>query len=111
MSTPARGRWLAINFAATIFVSAFLLFQVQPLISKFILPWFGGSPAVWTTCLLFFQTLLFCGYAYAHCSTRWLAPRAQAIVHLALLAIALALLPIAPARPLQPPNLDQPTRE
>ncbi len=74
MPTVRRDRWLAINFAATIFVSAFLLFQVQPLVSKYILPWFGGSPAVWTTCMLFFQTLLFGGYAYAHLSQRWLRP-------------------------------------
>ncbi|HIK91244.1 MAG TPA: hypothetical protein EYG03_04530, partial [Planctomycetes bacterium] len=52
-------------FAAAIFISAFLLFQVQPLISKAILPWFGGAPGVWTTCLLFFQSVLFGGYAYA----------------------------------------------
>ena len=57
-------RWsrLAALYAGTIFVSAFLLFQIQPLISRFILPWFGGTPAVWTTCLVFFQTALFAGY-------------------------------------------------
>ena len=55
-----------IRYPLTIFLSAFLLFQVQPLIGKFILPWFGGSPAVWTTCMLFFQVLLLGGYAYAH---------------------------------------------
>ncbi len=54
--------WLAGCFALTIFVSAFLVFQVQPVISKTILPWFGGAPAVWTTCMLFFQVLLFLGY-------------------------------------------------
>ena len=70
-----RDIWLAMNFAATIFVSAFLLFQVQPLVSKYILPWFGGTPAVWTTCMLFFQTLLFGGYAYAHFSQSWLRPK------------------------------------
>ena len=57
---------LSIWFAATVLLGAFLLFQVQPLFSKMILPWFGGSPAVWTTCLLFFQTVLLAGYAYAH---------------------------------------------
>ena len=76
MPNASRGRWLAINYAATIFLSAFLLFQVQPLVSKYILPWFGGSPAVWTTCMLFFQTLLFGGYAYAHLSrSDWLRGR------------------------------------
>lgn len=83
-------------FALTIFTGAFLLFLVQPLIGKFILPWFGGSPAVWTTCLLFFQVFLLCGYAYAHLSARWLKPRLQAITHLALLAAALVFLPIIP---------------
>lgn len=85
-----------LPFALTIFTGAFLLFQVQPLIGKYILPWFGGGPGVWTTCLLFFQTLLLGGYAYAHLSTKHLPPRRQVIVHLVLLALSLALLPIAP---------------
>ena len=67
-------------YSLAIFLSAFLLFQVQPLIGKFVLPWFGGTPSVWTTCMLFFQLLLFVGYAYAHLTTRWLAPRSQSIV-------------------------------
>ncbi len=83
-------------FASAIFVSAFLLFQVQPLMGKFILPWFGGSPAVWTTCMLFFQVTLFLGYAYAHAISRWLSPRHQRMVHLGLIACAMAVLPIAP---------------
>ncbi len=77
-------------YALTIFTGAFLLFQVQPLIGKYILPWFGGGPGVWTTCMLFFQVLLLGGYAYAHFTSRWLKPRSQAIVHLALLLAALA---------------------
>ena len=83
-------------YALTIFIGAFLLFQVQPLIGKYILPWFGGGPGVWTTCMLFFQMLLLCGYAYAHFISRWLKPRTQAIVHLALVVAALMLLPITP---------------
>lgn len=83
-------------FALTIFTGAFLLFQVQPLIGKYILPWFGGSPGVWTTCMLFFQMLLLGGYAYAHVLCRVCRPRTQAIVHLVLLAAALATLPITP---------------
>jgi hypothetical protein len=83
-------------FALTIFAGAFLLFQVQPLIGKYILPWFGGSPGVWTTCMLFFQMLLLGGYAYAHTVSRRLKPRAQASVHLILLAAALATLPVTP---------------
>ncbi|MEO5960751.1 MAG: fused MFS/spermidine synthase [Opitutaceae bacterium] len=86
-----------LPYALSIFTGAFLLFQVQPLIGKYILPWFGGGPGVWTTCLLFFQTLLLGGYAYAHFSTTYLKPRKQAALHLVLLALSLVLLPIAPA--------------
>lgn len=85
-----------LPFALTIFAGAFLLFQVQPLIGKYILPWFGGSPGVWTTCLLFFQTLLLGGYAYAHFTATRLRPRTQAVLHLLLLGLALACLPITP---------------
>lgn len=83
-------------FSLTIFWGAFLLFLVQPLIARFILPWFGGGPAVWTTCMLFFQLLLLGGYAYAHFSISRLTPRRQVITHLGLLALAVALLPITP---------------
>jgi SAM-dependent methyltransferase/small basic protein len=83
-------------YAVTILLSAFLLFQVQPIIAKMILPWFGGSAAVWTTCMLFFQLLLVAGYAYSHWSMRSLKPRTQTLVHLALLAAAIAALPILP---------------
>ncbi len=83
-----------IRFAATIFLSAFLLFQVQPLVSKRILPWFGGSPAVWTTCMLFFQLLLLGGYAYAHLVGTRLGQRRQVVVHLAVLGAAVIALPL-----------------
>ena len=96
-------------YAATIFTGAFLLFQVQPLIGKYILPWFGGGPGVWTTCMLFFQVLLLGGYAYAHVSSRRLKPRAQVILHLVLLAAALALLPITPADYWKPSGGGDPT--
>lgn len=79
--------WIGL-FALTIFLSAFLLFQVQPLISKFILPWFGGSPAVWTTAMLFFQCILFGGYVYAHLLGRHVVPRGQVAIHLLLLLLA-----------------------
>jgi len=69
-----------VLFAATIFISAFLLFQVEPILAKYILPWFGGAPAVWTTCLLFFQILLLGGYAYAHLVGTRLRSRAQIVV-------------------------------
>ena len=85
-----------IIYAATIFVSAFLLFLVQPVIAKQILPWFGGSAAVWTTCLVFFQFLLLFGYAYSDWTTRHLRPRLQVGVHVALLVVSLVSLPIIP---------------
>jgi len=81
-----------VLYLATIFLSAFLLFQVQPIMGRFILPWFGGTPAVWSVCLLFFQAMLLAGYAYAH----WLRRRR---IHIGLLAASLALLPVIPTRP------------
>jgi len=94
--------------AAVIALSSFLLFLVQPLIARLILPWFGGGAAVWTTCMLFFQTLLLAGYAYAHWSNARLAPRPQAILHIALLAAAAATLPIAPTDAWKPQGNDEP---
>src|SRR5687768_15011722 len=85
-----------VPFALTIFTGAFLLFAVQPLIGKYILPWFGGGPGVWATCLLFFQMLLLGGYAYAHFLTSRLTARRQALVHLTLIIVALLVLPITP---------------
>jgi SAM-dependent methyltransferase len=86
-----------LPFALSIFTGAFLLFQVQPVIGKYILPWFGGSPGVWTTCLLFFQTLLLGGYAYAHFSSKYLKPRGQAVLHFCLLLLAISLGGITPS--------------
>ncbi len=86
----------AFRFPLTIFLSAVLLFQMQPIMGRFVLPWFGGGPAVWTDCLLFFQALLLAGYAYAH----WLGSRRnarlQGAVHVSLLAASLLFLPIGP---------------
>lgn len=98
-----------LPYALTIFLGAFLLFQVQPLIGKYILPWFGGGPGVWTTCMLFFQLVLLGGYAYAHLLTRFLRARAQVIVHLALLLAAIGLLPITPADSWKPEGNGDPT--
>src|ERR1039458_790799 len=83
-------------YALTISLSAFLLFEVQPVIAKMILPWYGGTSAVWTTCMLFFQAVLLAGYLYAHWLHEKLPSRKQAWVHLALLAVSLAALPIIP---------------
>jgi hypothetical protein len=89
-------------FASTILLSAFLLFLVQPIIAKQILPWFGGSSAVWITCMVFFQVVLLAGYTYAHLVTRHLAPRTQARLHTALLLASLLFLPIVPSASLKP---------
>lgn len=96
-------------YAPAVFLGAFLLFQVQPLIGKYILPWFGGSPEVWTTCMLFFQVFLLGGYAYAHFIVRYLSPRTQAVVHVAVIIAALAVLPIIPAAAWKPQGADYPT--
>ncbi len=85
-----------ILYALTIVVSAFLLFQVQPVIAKIILPWFGGSAAVWTVCLLFFQMALLLGYLYAHALVRYLKPRTQMLVHAGLLLVSALALPVYP---------------
>ena len=104
----SRDRWLPFIYAAAIFLGAFLLFQIQPLVSKRILPWFGGSPSVWTTCLLFFQTSLFAGYAYAHWSASRLKPAQQAAVHIGLIVLAVALLPAIPGDRWEPAGGEQP---
>jgi len=83
-------------YTVTIFLSAFLLFEVQPIIAKMILPWFGGTSAVWSTCMLFFQLVLLLGYLYAHWLHRSFPPRRQAVAHIAALAASLAALPILP---------------
>lgn len=88
---------LNILFAATIFISAFLLFLIQPMFSKYILPWYGGSPTVWTTCMLFYQVLLLVGYAYAHFLTSRFSFRNQIIIHSLLLLISLLQLPPIPS--------------
>jgi hypothetical protein len=97
-----------VLYVTTIFLSSFLLFLVQPLIARLILPWFGGSAAVWTTCMLFFQALLLAGYAYAHLLERYSRPRFQALLHSALLAVALATLPITPGEVWKPSGTENP---
>ncbi len=108
------------RYALAIFTSAFLLFGVQPLAGRYALPWYGGTPGVWTACMLFFQAVLLGGYAYAHGLASRLTPRMQARVHLGLLAVAVAVLVAAvasaveavpatrgrrpPVRPTSPPS-------
>lgn len=82
-------------FAATIFLSALLLFALEPMFTKMALPSLGGSPAVWSVAMVFFQGLMFAGYCYAHALTRWMAPVKGAILHGCVLALAFASLPVA----------------
>lgn len=104
-------------FAATIFLGAFLLFAVEFILAKRILPWFGGAPAVWTTCMLFFQLALLCGYVYAHLLSRRLAPRRQALWHGAFAFAVVAVLaaqalgwgaPLLPGGGLKPAGSEYP---
>jgi len=90
---PGTG-WLLV-FTATLFLGAALLFAVQPMVAKMILPLLGGAPATWITSMLFFQSALLAGYAYAHWSTQWLGPRRQAVGHTVLAVASLLALPIA----------------
>ena len=84
-------------YTLSILLSATLLFLVQPMAAKMVLPALGGSPAVWITCMLFFQAVLLAGYLYAHLLTRWLGARAQVVVHAALVGLTLLLLPVGAA--------------
>lgn len=99
---------LRLAYGFTIFSSAFLLFQVQPIITKLILPWFGGAAAVWSVCLLFFQTVLLFGYLYAHLLTQHFQARAQAWIHAGLLTVSMLVLPIVPRVSLQPSGWEDP---
>src|SRR5262245_32256072 len=82
-------------FGATMFISALLLFWVQLIIAKMLLPRLGGTPAVWTTCMLFFQVLLLIGYSHVLATTAWLRARKQALLHIGLLLLSLLYLPLA----------------
>src|SRR5215213_10847935 len=104
-------------FAVSIFLSAFLLFQIQPMIGKFILPWFGGTPAVWSTVMLFFQVLLTGGYAYAYWLIGRIKAQRQAVVHVVLMIFAMLLLgflsliwqsPVTPDAAWKPNNVNSP---
>jgi SAM-dependent methyltransferase len=122
-STPAHSEPAALPLAAalsssdwlvsrlhswSVFLGAFLLFLVEPLIAKAILPWFGGSAAVWATCLVFFQTALLLGYLYADVVSRRLPPRQVVVVHIALLLLSLLFLPLAPRASWRPHPGDDP---
>ncbi|MDQ4106617.1 MAG: hypothetical protein M3157_05540, partial [Actinomycetota bacterium] len=95
---------MMVLFSTTIFVSAALLFFIQPMFAKFVLPSFGGTPAVWTGSMMFFQAALLASYLYVHVTTSWLGARKQAILHLVVILLPLLVLPIAvPAAEWAPP--------
>lgn len=97
------------SYGVTIFLGAFLLFEIEPLIAKRILPWFGGAAAVWIICLLFFQLVLLCGYAYAHWLSSRFKPKTQSQIHAALLVASLLFLPVYPRNSWQPTPSQSPT--
>lgn len=97
------------GFVLAIVTGAFLLFQVQPIMGKWILPWFGGGPGVWSACLLFFQVVLLAGYFYAHLLSARFRPGTQAVLHLALLGLALVFLPVTPSEAWKPDGVQAPT--
>lgn len=112
IQSQAVGRGSAVGnlliYAGTIFLSAFLLFQVQPIIGKLILPWFGGSASVWTVCLLFFQLVLLLGYLYSHWVVGALRPQHQSWLHIAVLAASCLTLPILPGADWKPVGTEDP---
>jgi spermidine synthase len=99
------GQWL---FIAAIFASAFLIFLIQPMVGKRILPWFGGAPAVWTLCLAFYQSTLFLGYAYAHLLIRFTRPSLQLGLHASAVTGALIALPVLPSDAWEPQGAGEP---
>ena len=96
-------------YVPTIFISAFLLFLIQPIIAKQILPWFGGSASVWTTALVFFQVSLLAGYAYADATNRLVGRRVQAYLHIALLLVSLIFLPVVADSTWKPTGAENPS--
>ena len=98
----------AMAYALTIALSAFLIFQVQPIIGKYILPWFGGSSNVWSTTLLFFQIALLIGYTYAHLLVKYFDSKKQVLIHMSLLFLSVILLPITPSEAFKPQGVEDP---
>jgi hypothetical protein len=99
---------LLIVFAVSMFASATLLFLVEPMLAKMALPMLGGSPAVWNTCLVFFQAVLLAGYLYGYAATKWLKRRTQIVLHLALALTPLAVLPLHLPAGWEPPSQTSP---
>lgn len=105
--SAAPARWTPL-YASTVIVGACLLFLVQPLIAKMILPWFGGTSAVWSAALVFFQACVLGGYSYAHWLTSRVAPRRQSLVHEVLLVASCLMMPIVPSEALRPDGTGDP---
>ena len=103
----ARARIDLALFSVTLFLAAYLLFLVQPLMGRYVLPWFGGGAGVWTSCMLFFQAVLLIGYLYAHILEKY-SPRRQLAVHIPVLVLSLISLPINPAVDWQPTGAEAP---
>lgn len=99
---------MVLLYSVTLLISASLLFVVQPMVGKMLLPKLGGAPAVWNTCMVFFQAILLAGYAYAHGSLRWLGVKTQAVVHVLVMLTPLMLLPIGLAGTDGPQSGDEP---
>ena len=97
-----------LPYALTIGLGAFLLFLVQPVMGRYLLPWFGGGPSVWNTCMVFFQVALLAGYAYAHLSIQFLRPARQLKLHAVLLALCVLCLPAVPAAVWRPQESTSP---
>lgn len=99
-----QSRALVLMFSATLFLSAFLMFLIEPMIARMVLPLLGGAASVWNTCLVFFQGMLLCGYAYAHGATTLLGPRRHAAAHMLVVLAPLLLLPVALSAGTPPPT-------
>src|ERR1043165_6130666 len=99
---------MAVLWSATIFLSAFLLFLVQPMMAKMILPMLGGTPAVWNTCMLFYQATLLAGYGYVHLMTSKIEPQRQVVIHLGLLLVPMLMWPIGLPAGWTPPDQPNP---
>ena len=99
---------MLIVYGITIFTGAALLFVVQPMVGRMVLPLLGGSPAVWNTAMVFYQAVLLAGYAYAHFTTRWLGVRRQAGLHAVLLLLAFLVMPVVIPHGWAPPTTHNP---
>ena len=104
----SRGTAVVALFSITLFLSAGLLFLIQPMFAKFVLPLFGSTPGVWNASMLFFQTALLGGYLYAHLTSRWLDVKRQSILHFVLFVLSFLTLPVAIASGWQPTGGEAP---